>query len=81
MQQSIDLALLKPQSIKEPQFLKAIAIVEEKLKQEYPNAIVRVRQSPSMSGLSVFGFGKNGRKEIEFFLENLFNDSYLFDEY
>lgn len=80
MQQSIDLRLTQPQGFKEQQFQRAMNIVEQKLQQAYPNAIIRVRKSTSVSGLSVFGLGKDGNEKVGAFLEELFNDNYLFEE-
>lgn len=80
MAATIDVRLANTQQMKEQKFFRLMEILTECLEKEYPNAIVRVRASQSMSDVSVFGLGKEGKKQVTEFLENLFNESSAFDE-
>lgn len=80
MQATIDIRIANTQKMKEHLFNRLLDIVEEKVSDEFPDAIVRVRKSPSISDISVFGLGKGGKQEVSEFLEALFNDGSAFDE-
>jgi hypothetical protein len=80
MQATIDIRIANTQKMKDHTFDRLLEIVEEELAKEFPKAIVRARKSASMSDVSVFGLGKEGKKEVSEFLEALFNDGSAFDE-
>ncbi|QIW16119.1 DinI family protein [Pasteurellaceae bacterium RH1A] len=80
MSKSIDIRMAHPYGMKAEAFEKALGIVEKALTKEYPDALIRIRKSTSMNEVSVFGFGKEGKAEVDAFLEALFNDSYLFED-
>lgn len=80
MQATIDLRLSNSQKMDATKFARMLEIVQECLADEFPKAIVRVRKSTSMSDLSVFGLGKEGKKEVGEFLEQLFEEGSAFDE-
>jgi hypothetical protein len=80
MQATIDIRIANTQKMKDRKFDRLLEIVEEELAKEFPKAIVRARKSASMSDVSVFGLGKEGKKEVSEFLEALFNDGSAFDE-
>ena len=80
MQATIDIRIANTQKMTDHKFDRLLEIVEEELAKEFPKAIVRARKSASMSDVSVFGLGKEGKKEVSEFLEALFNDGSAFDE-
>ena len=80
MQATIDIRIANTEKMKDRKFDRLLEIVEEELAKEFPKAIVRARKSASMSDVSVFGLGKEGKKEVSEFLEALFNDGSAFDE-
>lgn len=80
MSATIDIRLTNLQKMQEDKFSRVLEIVEKQVSNEFPQAIVRVRKSLSMSDISVFGLGKDGKKEVAEFLENLFENGSAFDE-
>lgn len=80
MQATIDVRLANPQKMKEDKYQRMIEILQAQIEKAFPQAIVRVRPSQSMSDISVFGLGKNGKKEVAEFLEALFDEGSAFDE-
>lgn len=79
MQATIDIRLFNSAKMKQHKFDRLMEIVQEYVEDEFPQAIVRVRSS-TMSDISVFGLGKEGKAKVSEFLENLFNDGSAFDE-
>nr|WP_314741937.1 DinI-like family protein [uncultured Haemophilus sp.] len=79
MQATIDIRLFNSAKMKQHKFDRLMEIVQEYVEEEFPKAIVRVRSS-TMSDISVFGLGKEGKTKVSEFLENLFNDGSAFDE-
>lgn len=79
MQATIDIRLFNSAKMKQHKFDRLMEIVQENVADEFPQAIVRVKAS-TMSDISVFGLGKEGKAEVSEFLENLFNDGSAFDE-
>lgn len=80
MSATIDIRLTNLQKMQEDKFSRMLEIVEKQVSNEFPQAIVRVRKSQSMSDISVFGLGKDGKKIVSEFLENLFEEGSAFDE-
>lgn len=80
MQATIDIRLANMQKMKEHKFNRLLEIVQEEVQDAFPQAIVRTRASTSISDISVFGLGKEGKKEVAEFLEQLFEDGSAFDE-
>lgn len=80
MSATIDIRLTNLQKMQDDKFSRMLEIVEKQVSNEFPQAIVRVRKSQSMSDISVFGLGKDGKKEVALFLENLFEECSAFDE-
>ena len=80
MSASIDIRLAKPQQLDEQKYNRMLEIVEQNVSEAFPQAIVRVRKSPSVSDLTVFGLGKQGKEEVGDYLANLFDDGSAFDE-
>lgn len=80
MQATIDVRLANLQQMKGDKFERLLAIVQKHLEKAFPMAIVRVRTSLSMSDISVFGLGKEGKKNVAEFLEQLFEDGSAFSE-
>lgn len=80
MSATIDIRLTNLQKMQDDKFSRMLEIVEKQVSNEFPQAIVRVRKSQSMSDISVFGLGKDGKKEVALFLENLFEEGSAFDE-
>lgn len=77
---SIDIRIANLHKMDETKFSRMLEIVQEKVSGEFPQAIVRVRKSQSMSDISVFGLGKEGKEKVGEFLTNLFDDGSAFDE-
>lgn len=80
MSATIDIRMTNLQKMPEEKFSRMLEIVEQHVSDAYPQAIVRVRKSPSMSDISVFGLGKEGKKNVTEFMENLFDEGSAFDE-
>lgn len=80
MAATIDIRLTNLQKLDEHKFNRMLEIVQEEISNAFPQAIVNVRKSHSMSDLSVFGLGKNAKEEVGEFLTNLFDDGSVFDE-
>lgn len=80
MSATIDIRLANVQKMSEDKFSRMIEIVEEKVSNAFPQAIVRVRQSQSMSDISVFGLGKEGKEHVGEYLNTLFDEGSAFDE-
>ncbi|OOH92126.1 DinI family protein [Pasteurellaceae bacterium 15-036681] len=80
MSATIDIRLAKPQGFDQHKFERMLEIVEERTSKAFPTAIVRARKSPSNSDLTVFGLGKEGKKDVGEFLENLFDEGSAFEE-
>ena len=80
MQATINIRIANTQKMKDHKFDRLLEIVEEEVAKEFPKTIVRVRKSASMSDVSVFGLGKEVKKNVSEFLEELFNDGSAFDE-
>lgn len=77
---TIDIRLTNLQKMADDKFSRTLEIVEKHVSNEFPQAIVRVRKSQSISDISVFGLGKDGKKTVSEFLENLFEEGSAFDE-
>lgn len=80
MNATIDIRIANVQKMTEDKFSRMLEIVEQRVSENYPQAIVRVRKSSSMSDISVFGLGKEGKQNVAEFLESLFDDGSAFDE-
>lgn len=80
MNATIDIRIANVQKMTEDKFSRMLEIVEQRVAENYPQAIVRVRKSSSMSDISVFGLGKEGKQGVAEFLESLFDDGSAFDE-
>lgn len=80
MTATIDIRIANTQKMAEDKFNRVLEIVQERVSEEFPQAIVRVRKSPSMSDISVFGLGKTGKEQVGEFLTNLFDEGSAFDE-
>lgn len=80
MSATIDIRIANIQKMKEDKFSRMLEIVEQRVSEAFPQAIVRVRKSPSMSDINVFGLGKEGKKNVSEFMENLFEEGSAFDE-
>lgn len=80
MSATIDIRMANLQKMKEDKFNRMLEIVEDKVSDAFPQAIVRVRKSQSMNDISVFGIGKNGKEQVQEFLNNLFDEGSAFDE-
>lgn len=80
MSATIDIRMANLQKIEEDKFSRMLEIVEQQVSDAFPQAIVRVRKSQSMSDINVFGLGKDGKKEVMEFMENLFEEGSAFDE-
>lgn len=80
MSATIDIRLANIQKMSEDKFSRMIEIVEEKVSNVFPQAIVRVRQSQSMSDINVFGLGKDGKERVGEYLNTLFDEGSAFDE-
>lgn len=78
-QATIDIRLANMQKMEQHKFNRLLAILQTEVEKAFSDAIVRVRPSQSMSDVSVFDLGKNGKNEVVAFLENLFNESSAFD--
>lgn len=80
MQATIDVRLANPQKMKENKYQRMMEILQTEIEKAFPQAIVRVRPSASMSDINVFGLGKEGKKKVAEFLEELFENGSAFDE-
>lgn len=80
MQATIDIRMPKPRGLEEEKYQRMLEIVQEEVADEFPEAIVRVRPSQSMSEISVFGLGKEGKQNVSEFLAELFETGSAFDE-
>lgn len=80
MAATIDIRLANLQKLDEHKFNRMLEIVQEEISNAFPQAIVNVRKSHSISDLNVFGLGKNAKEEVGEFLANLFDDGSVFDE-
>jgi DNA-damage-inducible protein I len=80
MQATIDIRMPKPFGLKDEKYQRMMEIMQESVADEYPNAIVRVRPSQSVSEISTFGLGKEGKQEVAEFLASLFDEGSAFDE-
>ena len=70
-QATIDIRLANMQKMEQHKFNRLLAILQTEVEKAF---------SESMSDVSVFGLGKNGKNEVVAFLENLFNESSAFDD-
>lgn len=80
MAATIDIRMTNLQKMPEDKFQRMLEIVEEQISNEFPQAIVRVRKSQSMSDITVFGLGKEGKEKVSLFMETLFEEGVAFDE-
>ncbi|WP_429945793.1 DinI family protein [Bibersteinia trehalosi] len=64
MTATIDIRIANMQKMEENKFARMMEIVEQRVGEEFPQAIVRVRKSSSISDINVFGLGKEGKKQL-----------------
>lgn len=80
MNATIDIRLANSQKMQTDKFERMLEILEEKVSEQFPQAIVRVRKSTSMSDVNVFGLGKDGKERVGEYLNTLFDEGSAFDE-
>lgn len=80
MNATIDIRLANSQKMQTDKFERMLEILEEKVSEQFPQAIVRVRKSASMSDVNVFGLGKDGKEHVGEYLNTLFDEGSAFDE-
>ncbi|AHG86503.1 hypothetical protein F544_12750 [Bibersteinia trehalosi USDA-ARS-USMARC-190] len=80
MTATIDIRIANMQKMEENKFARMMEIVEQRVGEEFPQTIVRVRKSSSISDINVFGLGKEGKKTVAEFMESLFEEGSAFDE-
>lgn len=80
MQATIDIRLSKPIQLNQNKFERLCEIVQEKVSETFPDAIIRVRPSATVNDLSVFGLGKDAKNQVGEFLAELFENGSAFDE-
>lgn len=80
MNASIDIRMANLAKLPEEKYTRMLEIIQQKTSEAYPETIVRVRKSASITEISVFGLGKEGKEEVLAFLNALFDDGSAFDE-
>lgn len=80
MSATIDIRMPRPYGLDESKYERMLEIVETQVSDAFPQAIVRVRKSQSISEISVFGLGKNGKEQVNEYLNNLFDEGSAFEE-
>lgn len=80
MAATIDIRMTNLQKMQQDKFERMLEIVEEEVSKAFPQAIVRVRKSQSMSDIVAFGLGKDGKQKVVEFMEQLFDEGTVFSE-
>ena len=80
MAATIDIRMTNLQKMPNDKFERMLEILEKEVSNAFPQSIVRVRKSASMSDVVVFGLGKEGKQQVVEFMEQLFDDGSAFAE-